>query len=142
MSRTIDVHQHFLPDFFWRETNEGASPVETVPSFRGSAGAAFSTLIVVARHPRPDVRGTIAKDNTASRVVLSQETDGVTIGEEQIRQIENRDAISRLGVDQLAQFVDTVRVKLTTDPEDNRSADRAMNSQHWPRCAERNCQAS
>jgi len=27
MARTIDVHQHFLPDFFWRETNEGANPV-------------------------------------------------------------------------------------------------------------------
>src|SRR5712664_3549732 len=26
MARTIDVHQHFLPDFFWRETNEGANP--------------------------------------------------------------------------------------------------------------------
>lgn len=27
MTRTIDVHQHILPDFFWRETNEGANPV-------------------------------------------------------------------------------------------------------------------
>ena len=27
MTFTIDVHQHFLPDFFWRETNEGANPV-------------------------------------------------------------------------------------------------------------------
>jgi aminocarboxymuconate-semialdehyde decarboxylase len=27
MAHTIDVHQHFLPDFFWRETNEGANPV-------------------------------------------------------------------------------------------------------------------
>ncbi len=133
MSRTIDVHQHFLPDFFWRETNENRPRRART----GDLG-----VITLTRHPRPDVRGTIAKDDTASGVVLSQETDGVTIGEEQIRQIENRDAISRLGVDQLAQFVDTVRVKLTTDPEDNRSAARAMDSQHWPRCAERNCQAS
>ena len=94
---------------------------------------------MLARHPRPDVRGTIAKDNTSSGVVLSQETDGVTIGEDQIRQIENRDAVSRLGVDQLAQFADTVRVKLTADRENNRSAARAMNSQHRPRCSERNC---
>jgi hypothetical protein len=27
MSFTIDVHHHILPDFFWRETNEGAHPV-------------------------------------------------------------------------------------------------------------------
>jgi len=59
-------------------------------------------LIVLARHPRPDVRGTIAKDDTSSRFVLSQETDGVTIGEDQIRKIQGKDATSRLGVDQLA----------------------------------------
>jgi 6-methylsalicylate decarboxylase len=27
MSFTIDVHHHILPDFFWRETNDGANPV-------------------------------------------------------------------------------------------------------------------
>jgi aminocarboxymuconate-semialdehyde decarboxylase len=27
MSFTIDVHHHILPDFFWRETNDGAHPV-------------------------------------------------------------------------------------------------------------------
>jgi 6-methylsalicylate decarboxylase len=27
MTLTIDVHHHILPDFFWRETNEGAHPV-------------------------------------------------------------------------------------------------------------------
>jgi hypothetical protein len=104
-----------------------------------TVGRTVSGLIVLARHPRPDVRGTIAKDNTSSGVVLSQETDGVTIGEDQIRQIENRDAVSRLGVDQLAQFADAVRVKLTADREHNRSAARAMNSQHRPCCSERNC---
>jgi hypothetical protein len=26
MTRTIDVHQHIVPDFFWRETNESANP--------------------------------------------------------------------------------------------------------------------
>jgi hypothetical protein len=94
---------------------------------------------MLALHPSPDVRGTIAKDNTSSGVVLSQETDGVTIGEDQIRQIENRDAVSRLGVDQLAQFADAVGVKLTADREHNRSAARAMNSQHRPGRSERNC---
>jgi 6-methylsalicylate decarboxylase len=27
MSFTVDVHHHILPDFFWRETNDGANPV-------------------------------------------------------------------------------------------------------------------
>jgi predicted TIM-barrel fold metal-dependent hydrolase len=27
MSYVIDMHHHILPDFFWRETNEGANPV-------------------------------------------------------------------------------------------------------------------
>jgi predicted TIM-barrel fold metal-dependent hydrolase len=43
MARTIDVHHHFLPDFFWRETNEGASPVGgiTPPPWTESAALAF-----------------------------------------------------------------------------------------------------
>jgi hypothetical protein len=56
-------------------------------------------VTILAQHPRPDVRGTIAKDDTSSRFGLSQETDGVTIGEDQIRQIQDKDATSRLGVD-------------------------------------------
>jgi predicted TIM-barrel fold metal-dependent hydrolase len=27
MTRTIDIHHHILPDFFWRETNDAHSPV-------------------------------------------------------------------------------------------------------------------
>jgi hypothetical protein len=97
---------------------------------------------MLPRHPRPDVRGTIAKDNTSSGIVLSQQTDGVTIGEDQIRQIEDKHAVRRLGVDQLAQFVHTVRGESTADREHNPSAARAMNSQHRPRGSERNCQAN
>src|SRR6202165_6093805 len=43
MARTIDVHQHFLPDFFWRETNEGASPVGGIapPPWTESTALAF-----------------------------------------------------------------------------------------------------
>jgi hypothetical protein len=99
-------------------------------------------LIVIARHPRPDVRGTIAKDHTSSGFALSQETDGVAIGENQIRKIQDKSATSRLGVDQVAQLVHIVRVKLTADREHSRSAARATNLQHWPRPSERNCQAT
>ncbi len=55
--------------------------------------------IILAHHPRPDVRGTIAKDNTSSSFVLSQEVDGVTIGEDQIGKVQDNDATSRLVVD-------------------------------------------
>ena len=96
---------------------------------------------MLARHPRPDVRGTIAKDNTSQGFVFSQETDGVTIGEDQIRQIQDKDATSRLGVDQLAQLVHGVCVKVTADREYNRSAARAMNFQHRPSRSERNFEA-
>jgi hypothetical protein len=56
-------------------------------------------LIVLAYYPGPDVRGTVAKHDTPARFVLSQETDGVTIGEDQVRKVEDKDAPSRLGVD-------------------------------------------
>jgi hypothetical protein len=88
--------------------------------------------MMLAYYPGPDVRGTIAKNNPSSHFVLSQETDGVPIGEDQIRKIQDKDASSRLGFDYLAQFVHIVGVKLTADREDNCSAARAMNSQHRP----------
>ena len=58
-----------------------------------------------------------------------------------IRQIQDQDATSRLGVDELAQFVHMVRDKFTADRELNGSAARAMNFQHRPRRSERNFQA-
>jgi predicted TIM-barrel fold metal-dependent hydrolase len=43
MALTVDVHQHFLPEFFWRETNEGANPVGgiTPPPWTKSTALAF-----------------------------------------------------------------------------------------------------
>src|ERR1700681_3748947 len=96
---------------------------------------------MLARHPPPDVRGTIAKDNTSSSFVLSQETDGVTIGEEQVRKIQDKDTAGRLCIDYLAQLVHRVGVKLTADGEHNRSAARAMNFQHRPTRSDGNWQA-
>jgi len=95
-----------------------------------AVGRTASGLIMLAHHPGPDVRGTIAKDNTSAGFVLSQEADCLTIRKEQIRKIQDKEATSRFGVDDLAQFVHVVRVKLTADREHNRSAARAMNFQH------------
>jgi hypothetical protein len=60
---------------------------------------------MLANHPRPDVCGTIAKDNTSSSFVLSQQTDGVTIGEDQVRKIHDKDTIGRLCIDDLAKLL-------------------------------------
>ena len=98
-------------------------------------------MIVLAHYPGPDVRGTVAKHNTPASFVLSQDKDRVAIGEDQIRKIQDKVAPSGLDVDELAQLVHIARVKLTADPEHNRSAARTMNSQHQPRRSERNCQA-
>jgi hypothetical protein len=74
----------------------------------------------------------MVKDNTSPGFVLSQETDRVAIGEDQVRQIQHKDAAGRLGVDQLAEFVHIVRVKVTADREHNGSAAGAMDFQHRP----------
>ncbi len=65
----------------------------------GRLAGRFLGAIILAHHPRPDVRGTMAKGNTSSSLVLSQETDGVTIGEDQIRKVQDKGAASRLVVD-------------------------------------------
>jgi hypothetical protein len=105
------------------------------------AGWSVLGLIVPGRHPRPDVRGTVAKHNTPADLILSQDTDGVTIGEHQISKIQHKDTVARLGVDDLAQLVHIVRVQLTADREHNPSAARAMNFQHRPTRSDGNCQA-
>src|SRR5579872_3974301 len=50
-------------------------------------GGTVSGLIMLARHPGPDVRGTIAQDNTAAGFLLSQKANGVAIRENQIPKI-------------------------------------------------------
>jgi hypothetical protein len=97
---------------------------------------------MLARHPRPDVCGTVAKDNAPAALVLSQDTDSVTICQQQIGEIQHKDTAGRFCIDDLAQLVHIVRVKLTADREHNRSAARAMNFQHRPGRSGRNCQAT
>jgi hypothetical protein len=56
-------------------------------------------LIVLGRHPRPDVRRTVAKHSTPAGFVPSQDTDRVTICEDQISKIQDKDTPERLRVD-------------------------------------------
>jgi hypothetical protein len=118
---------------------DGGERPDTLPPPRRRLGVLAA--IALARHPPPDGGGTVAKDNTPAAFELSQDTDGITIGEQQIGQIQHQDAAGRLRIDDLAQFVHIVRVELTADREDHGSAARAVNSQHRRRRPERNCRA-
>jgi predicted TIM-barrel fold metal-dependent hydrolase len=44
MTFTVDIHHHLLPDFFWRATNEGDSPVGGITPPPWSPAAALSFL--------------------------------------------------------------------------------------------------
>src|SRR3977135_3728273 len=66
MARTIDVHQHFLPDFFWRETNEGANPVGGIMPPRWTESTALGFM---------DEAG-------IDVAVLSMSTPGVHVGDD------------------------------------------------------------
>jgi 6-methylsalicylate decarboxylase len=44
MTRTIDVHHHILPDFFWRETNDAHSPVGGIAPPPWDAGLMLSFM--------------------------------------------------------------------------------------------------
>jgi 6-methylsalicylate decarboxylase len=44
MTRTIDVHHHILPDFFWKETNDAHNPVGGIASPPWDAGLMLSFI--------------------------------------------------------------------------------------------------
>ena len=44
MTRTIDVHHHILPDFFWRETNDAHNPVGGIAPPPWDAGMMLSFM--------------------------------------------------------------------------------------------------
>src|SRR5438552_15723358 len=91
--------------------------LRSLESGRRTVGRTGSRLIMLNCHPRPDVRGTVAKHNTPAGFVLSQDTDGVTICEHQIGQIQHKDTADRLCIDYLAELVYMVGVKSTADRE-------------------------
>jgi hypothetical protein len=94
--------------------------------------AAVLGLIALGRHQRPDVCRTVAKHNAPAGFVVSQEVDGVTIGEDQISQVQHEDTTGRLFVDSLAELVHVVSAKSAADPEHHRSGRDAMDFHHWP----------
>src|SRR5258708_36771160 len=144
--RACDVAPAWISRSIGRRWTAGREPISSYASNdrtnRTTDGwQEGSALIRLARHPRPDVRGTVPKHNPPADLVVPQDTDGVTICEHQIGKIQHKDTAGRLCIEYLAQFVQTVRVKLTADREHSRSAAGALNFQHRPHCSERNCQA-
>ena len=144
--RACDVATVWISRSIGRRWTDGREPISSSasndrPNRTTDGWQDGSGLIMLARHPRPDVRGTVPKHNTPAEFVLSQDTDGVTIGEHQIGKIQHQDTAGRLCIDYLAQLVHAVGAKLTADREHNRSTAGAMNFQHRPRRSERNCQA-
>jgi hypothetical protein len=99
-------------------------------------------LAVIARHPRPDVCGTVLEHDASAGFVFSQHPDSVTIREHQIGQIQHKDITGRLSINYLAQLVHTLGGKLTAYREHYCSAVGAMNFQHRPVAFERKWHAS
>jgi 6-methylsalicylate decarboxylase len=97
MSFTIDVHHHFLPDFFYRATNEGHSPVGGIAPALWSKEAMLSYM-----------------DDAGTNVVVgSISTPGVHMGD---------DAAAR----DLARRVNELGAKLTQERPDRFGAFAAL----------------
>ena len=86
---------------------------------------------LVCRHPDADVLWTVAKDNSITGFAVAQVTNGVTIGEDQIREIHNHRGTGRLCVDQLAELPYVLTVESTADREHGGLIHRALNLQQW-----------
>ena len=53
------------------------------------------SMIRFRRHPDADVRWTVAKHKALSGFAVAQLANGVTIGEDQIREVQRHDGTSR-----------------------------------------------
>jgi hypothetical protein len=62
------------------------------------------SIILLCGHPGADVPWTVAKDNAISGFAVAQVANGVTIGENHIREVQQHDGTGRFCVDQLAQL--------------------------------------
>jgi len=86
-------------------------------------------MILCGGHPGADVRWTVAKDNAITGFAVAQVANGVTIGEDQIREVQQHDCTGRFCVYQLAQLADVLSVESTADREHDGPVHRALNLQ-------------
>ena len=88
-----------------------------------------SSMILLWRHPDADICGTVAKDDASAGCAIAQVADGVTIGEDQIRKVQDHDGTGRFCVDQLAQLAYVLGVESTAEREHDGPVHRALNLQ-------------
>ena len=84
-------------------------------------------MILLCGHPDADVIWTVAKDNSITGFAVAQVTNGVTLGEDQIRQVHDHDGTGRLCVYQLAQLAYVFSVESTADREHDGPVHHALN---------------
>jgi len=87
------------------------------------------STILLCGHPDADVLWTVAKDNSITSFAVAQVTTGVTIGEDQIREVHHHRGTGWLCVDQLAKLPYVLTVESTADPEHDGLVHRALNLQ-------------
>jgi hypothetical protein len=80
-------------------------------------------------HPGADVGWTVAKDDAITRFVVAQAANGVTIGENQIREVQDYDGTEWFCVYQSAQLANVLTVQSTADPERGGLVHRTLNLQ-------------
>jgi hypothetical protein len=86
-------------------------------------------MILLCGHPYADVRWTVAKDKAITGFAVAQVANGVTIGEDHIREVQYHDGTGRFCVDQLAQLAYVLSVESTADREHDGPVHRALNLQ-------------
>jgi hypothetical protein len=96
---------------------------------RSQCSVDHGSINLLCGHPDADVRCTVAKDNAITGFAVAQGANGVTIGEDQIREVQHYDGTGRFCVDQLAQLADVLNVELTADREHDGPVHRALNLQ-------------
>jgi len=86
-------------------------------------------MILLCGHPDANVRWAVAKDNAITGFAVAQAANGVPIGEDQVREIQDHDGTGRFCVDQLAQLTHVLSVESTADREHDGPVHRALNLQ-------------
>src|SRR6478672_4234780 len=87
------------------------------------------SMILLCGHPDADVLWTVAKDNSITGFAVAQVANGVTIGEDQVREVHHHRDTGRLSVDQLAKLHYVLTIESTADHEHNGPVHRSLNLQ-------------
>jgi hypothetical protein len=80
-------------------------------------------------HPPSDVRRRVAKDNAITGFAVAQVANGVSIGEDQVCEVQHHDFTGRFCVYQVAQLDYILSVESTADRQHHGPLRRALNLQ-------------